>query len=381
MDRTSDGYYDPYLRETAYDIWLVLSLCCGHPGSIFFWFRASQLQRRRRRGLRGWGRSNGNNSFGDYDSGVEGVTLLRRGEPISSNTEASDGEYRGLLSVAAEFLFGHSGTPNDLVSETDRWKLRAAVIVHKSTMRFSKIDEQQTGGDSTAKELGVAAVSLEELSPYVDNPPASLDDTVGVVSEGLSIVSHFNGVPNSSRGEKSMDAPTKALFAFPELLAESQISTRYEDLQSSSIDDGSWESLFYTKDPLPFTPTPSAGRRLKTAVGDELPSYLQETRHVFSKLQPKQFFSCLVLGVLNFLGVLWFAQSVQPGGVLSAYLPSDGSDLVLVRILHALISVLQFYSKLFFFIPAIRLLWIVACNEQIKCRNQRRKDLSASLSE
>ena len=31
---------DPFFHEAAYDTWLVLSLCCGNPGSMWFWLRA-----------------------------------------------------------------------------------------------------------------------------------------------------------------------------------------------------------------------------------------------------------------------------------------------------------------------------------------------------
>ena len=388
MDNESDGYHDPYLRETAYDIWLALSLFCGHPGSIFFWFRANQLQRRRRRGLRGWGRTNGSDSFRDYNSGVEGVTLIRRGEPISSSLDGNDGEHRGLLSVAAEFLFGHSGPPENLMSDAERWKLRAAVIVHKSAIRLSKVDQQQSNDNSTGERAGIAAVSLEQLMPYSDSPPRSSDDSVRVVTEGLEVVSYFNGIPSSSPSNMSKTdvSPSKALFTFPELLAESRFAARYDDRRVAAFDDGSWERLLYDKGALSYTPTPSGGRRTGTGVVEELPKYLHESRYVFSKLEAKQFYSCLGLGILNFLGVLWFAQSVEPGGVLSIYLPTANNDDgnsggIMVGVLHLLISMLQFYSKLFFVIPSVRLLWILLCNKQMKLRNELRETLAASLED
>jgi hypothetical protein len=37
---TTGDDQDPFFREAAYDTWLVLSLCCGNPGSMWFWFRA-----------------------------------------------------------------------------------------------------------------------------------------------------------------------------------------------------------------------------------------------------------------------------------------------------------------------------------------------------
>jgi hypothetical protein len=67
---------DPLFREATFDSWLVLSLCCGNPSSMWFWMRASHL-RRRRRFARGWGNPP-NADFGDTASDLEGVSSIRR---------------------------------------------------------------------------------------------------------------------------------------------------------------------------------------------------------------------------------------------------------------------------------------------------------------
>ena len=126
---------DPFLQEIAYDLALFSSMCCGNPGSLFFWMRASQLGRRRRRnGQRGWALNRTNNGT---TQDLEGVALVQRGswgrrdqddvEPPSETT-AQEEPFRGILSISVEFLFG----PTPFVpgpTESEKNKLRAAVIV------------------------------------------------------------------------------------------------------------------------------------------------------------------------------------------------------------------------------------------------------------
>jgi hypothetical protein len=335
---------DSFLRESAYDMSLVFSLCCGNPGSFFFWHRASMLRRRRRQAGRGWGQRLF--AVDDSVSGVEGVSLVRRGEwgdePVTSSS-TGDAEHRGLLSVAVEFLFGP--TSPTAPTEADKWRLRGAFI------------EQKSLPNSTS-------ISLEELSPYSDNPPASLNETSKVVSEGLAVVAHFNGVPSDV--DKSITGIGKAHFIFPELIAESKIATRYDDPLDTTTDDESLEGLFYIKEA-----SASHGRTTRTG---EVPSFLKEDRVVFTKLQSKQFYHCLGLGVLNVLGVLWFAQSLEPGGILEPSLGAAGDALK-----WGVIPVLKIYAKLFFAIPATRLLWIMGCNMFRKKRNVRRGGLASAL--
>ena len=147
------------------------------------------LNRRRRRWGQGWGSRHYAYDSASVGSDDEVVHLVSRGEwgqqhdnngrngtNTVASTSADDEGYRGLLSVVVEFLFGPSPFPPG-PTELERWKLRGAVIIALS----SKASQQ--------------GVSLEELAPYSDNPPASLEDISSIVSEGLRVVSHFNGVP------------------------------------------------------------------------------------------------------------------------------------------------------------------------------------------
>lgn len=332
---------DPFLRDIAMDLALFTSLCCGNPGSIFFWMRANQLSRRRARARRGWGRQD-----------IQGVTMVRRGtwesegNDVALTRQEASGEdriHRGLLSVAVEFLFGP--TPfNPGPSEGEKWRLRGAAIVRLSSTPFQ-------------------GLSLEELSPYSETPPASLDHVAGVVAGGLLIVAHFNGVPVAN-DESSSLGPTKARFTFPELLAESSFTTiNFEE--SPDTDDGTWESLLYTKE----TTISSHWGRENTM------NFLHERRYVLTRLESKQFLHCVGLGVLNFIGVLFLQQSLEPGGVLDV----GSSGFFAVATKQVLVPVLRFYAILFFALPGARLLFILVLNALRGRRNRRRSDLVKTL--
>ena len=330
-----------FLREIAYDMWLCTSLCCGNPSSFIFWHRAAMWNRRRR--VRGWGRTLRRN--GSMES-TERIHLLRRGtwgvdpvdDPVVTNSVE---DYKGLLSIAVEFLFGTSLPPRP--TEAEKWRLRAAVIEQYS--------------------LSNGHVSLEDLIPYADDPPSSLLQKEKIVSEGLLVVVHFDGVPAEAM---KLENPSKAKFVFPELIAESHVSTRYNDLIDHSVDEMFWEGLLYAKE--------AQSARVGTATQGEIPSYMRESRQVFTNLQSKQFFHCLLLAVLNLVGVIWFAQSLKPGGILEPYLGAMADALQ-----WGLIPVLKFYSQLFFAIPATRLLWILGVNAIRKRRNETRKALATAL--
>ena len=335
---------DPFLQEIAYDLALMSSLCCGNPGSLLFWMRASQLQSRRRR--RGWAPMNRNQS-----STLEGVALVQRdtwgSDEESIPTRGSEEEsYRGLLSVSVEFLFGHSPfVPGP--TDSEKWKLRGAIIVQLSSM-----DEGN-------------GVSLQELSPFVDSPPASLQCESQIVAEGLSIVAHFNGRPLS---RDSMQPDSKACFVFPELMAESSSVVKYEEVPDP--DDGSWEYLLYSGN-INFDPTRTSGRSYN------LPSSLQERRYLLTMLEKKQFQQCILFGVLNFIGVIWLRQSLQPGAVLD--ISNMAGGMLSVFLLRGLMPVLHFYSILFFVLPLTRLLFIVMLNALRERRNRRRADFAHAL--
>lgn len=347
-DESEDGNHDPFLKEVAYDLWLFFSVCCGNPGSIFFWIRSSQLQQRRRRGLfRSWGQRDRNSA----ESGVSGVTLVHRdgshSEGSTSIIHNSGQPHRGLLSRVVEFLFG----PTPFASRpaaAQIWILRAAALVQLST-------KNQAAG---------ASVSLTEMAPFVDFPPVSAEDSARIVEQGLLIVSHFNGIPTKEKGggdESSVSRESenfdlrKARFAFPELMAESRVTTRYEHVEEK--DDGSWEALLYDKSDT------SSGRRTSG-----IPTYLKEERYKFTRLAPKQFLHCVVLGILNLVGVIWFGQSLSSGGVIEVV---PGSPLA-IFLLAWLLPVLKFYAVLFFAVPGARLLLIVVLNHFRQQRNKRR---------
>ncbi|KAG7364784.1 hypothetical protein IV203_037986 [Nitzschia inconspicua] len=355
-----EGNEDPFFREAAYDTWLVLSLCCGNPGNIFFWWRASHLRQRRQRYSRGWGSGHSRDNL--YDSGeLEGVSLIRRnrstGEeerlPVPSSTE----DHRGLLSSLVEFLFGPTMSLEP--SEADRWRLRGAVILEKATN----------------ETRNTTSVSLQELMPYSDSPPSSLNDDFTVIREGLSVVAHFNGVPASTDSPQKQAATSQARFDFPELLAEGSGNVRYDDPrtweqgQSMPEKRNRWDNFFYSNE---ATSTNTVSRPATT-----IPIFLFERPVPFSLLTRNQFLHCLLIAILNFIGVIWFAQSVQLGGILHDYLNvSVGNALR-----SGIIPVLWFYARLFLLIPLLRLFYLLIRNEQCYNRNKRRSDLAGALKQ
>lgn len=324
---------DPFLREIAYDLSLVFGVCCGNPLSIFFWMRAGHLHRRRHGVFRGWGDRT-------MARDVEGVTLIRRGSWNNDNdndepTGTAPTEYRGLLSVAVEFLFGPTPfTPGPTPAE--RWKLRAAKLL-------------QWGGRQ---------ITLQQLSPWTDAPPMNLDDSSKVVSEGLLLVAHFNGVPSDHQPSKA----SLASFDFPELLAEGSFASEYEP-NLEADDDQDWRTFFCRLE---------TERRTPTA---DLPNYLKEDTYRLTKLPAKQFLHCAGLGLLNLIGVVWLKQSVSAGGVLQV----PTSTALGVFLHRGLLPVLGFYAVLFFTLPLMRLVLLSTLNLAVRQRNQRREALATAL--
>ena len=326
---------DPFLSELAYDLSLVTSICCGNPSSMWFWFRAQQLSRRRSYMARSWGRlvqsetpaavvDNGRARYRDDDD-----------LPLSNRLESS--EHRGLLSMAVEFLFGPIPfAPGP--TEMEKWKLRAAVIM-----------EQASSNDGS--------VTLANLSPYVDDPPDSLADDVKIQTGGLTIVTHFHGIPKPTEDNDKH-------FLFPELLAESMHATTYEEVPDS--DNDSWQALLYVPDIVLWSPT---GR---------LPSSLQERRYRLTMLGSKQFVTCITVGSLNLIGVWWLALSLYPGGVLNDFIRNVTVVGVLQR---TIVPVLQFYSVLFFALPVGRLAVILGFNSTREARNRKRADLAHAIGQ
>jgi hypothetical protein len=326
---------DPYLSEIAYDLALCSSVCCGNPGSIWFWWRADQLSRRRRYMGRRWGRLLEQQER-RFENQRQEERLSDRQERITRSefSEESSEDYRGLLSLAIEFLFGpvpFSPGP----SELEKWKLRAAVLLEKNAQQGS--------------------VSLRDMSPYMDKPPDSLEDDEKIQAGGLAIVTHFHGIPmqKDDGGER---------FTFPELLAESSHSTLYEEVPNS--DNGTWQALFYVPDLVVWFPL---GR---------LPTSLQERRYRLTLLGSKQFLQCVAVGTLNFVGVWWLALSLEPGGSLRDFI---GNPVATAVLRGTIIRVLKFYSVLFFALPIGRLVLICALNAVCEGHNRKRADLAHSL--
>lgn len=333
---TSEGQ-DPFLREIAYDLSLVLSCCCGNPGSLFYWFRAERLARRRRGALRRWGRT------GVMESDVAGVSLVREGSwgqtesSRSADLRSAEEVHRGILSIAVEFLFGPESASPDDASQV--WKLRAAVIVNRSS--------------------AVNGVALKAFAPYLDYPPLSLqNEKAAVVEQSLMIVAHFNGIPNSA----SSDDQTDAEFVFPELMAESTASARYEHRRVS--DGGGWGDFLCVQ-----------GSHGSWSGSNEIPEILEEERYRFTRMTSKQLSHCALLGILNLIGVLWLGQSVAEGGVLEV-----GKGSTLSSFLSSfLMPLLRGYALLFLVIPTVRLALLVFLNYRRLERNKRRRSLVEQL--
>jgi hypothetical protein len=382
-----DQGQDPFLREVAYDLFLCCSLC-GNPTSIWYWMRASQLSRRRGRVLYGWGgqrqRLSGNNNSNEMESSVPGVTLVRRGawrdDDNDLGTSVSAASHRGLLSVAVEFLFGP--TPfHPAPTEAQKWKLRAAVLVQQ----LSSSSSTSSKSSSNNSPLGI---SMEEMSPYVDYPPATLLPTTNhddkrappLVSQALKIVAHFNGIPVTTTGGSSDNNKTltQTRFVFPELLAESTVALQ-GGLVNNDEDDGSWASLLYAQEDN-YTSTQS--QRQQQQDGD-LPLYLHERRYKFTKLTGQQLLHCVGLGSLNAIGVVMLGQSLARGGVLYMGDPKllSSSSWSWYFMHKLLLPVLRFYAALFFVLPTVRLLWIVILNQRRQGRNRQRQALVKELLE
>eukprot|EP00977_Amphora_coffeiformis_P005425 scaffold1151_cov152-Amphora_coffeaeformis.AAC.1 len=361
-----DDNTDPFLRETAYDLALLCSVCCGNPSSLFFWMRARQLSQRRHRMIyRGWsstgtwGRSSSGNAATSTAAtnayGVEGVTLVRQGtrgnhdnnETVILGTESS--EHRGLLSVAVDFLFGP--TPfHPPHAEADKWKLRASVMVQTSTVQ---------GG-----------ITLRQMAPYADEPPKTIENTAQVVQQGLLQVAFLNGVLKET--DEVLSDKSQAVFVFPELMAESATVLRYEP-PLNDVTDGSFLATLYAHPNFQ-----GGGRRITShrAAAADLPTSLREPYYHFTKLTSAQFMYCLGLGLLNAFGVYWLAQSLQPAGALGPLVQGTLRTLLV----GGLLPILSFYAKLFFALPAGRLVLVAYLNHVRRQRNEKRENLSRALA-
>ena len=374
------GNQDPFLREVAGDMAMMMSVCCGNPMHIFFWMRMGRMSRRWRPGgevARRWGGST-------YNNDMDGIAMMRRGtwgddndtQQSQSTSLNRTNEQRGLLSIAVEFLFGPSDDEGGNTSTTsrrdlERWKFRASIIIALSS---------SSGGNG---------VSLRELLPYVDNPPKSADDA-SAMSEAMKIVTYFNGKPVDC--DSGSGNCMEARFCFPELMAEmnhdiNATAQKLFSLGSSEFAGSSSDisSILYKEDE-------DTSYSITSSSSDGTPLYLYERTFVLTGLSKEQFGQCVFLGLLNFVGVVWIQNALSPGGLLqlpvaaavtataasgsSRRRKSPGSDTLIVAasfLILGLFKILRFYAGLFFAIPLSRLVIILLRNYGVQRRNERRQ--------
>jgi len=369
---TTDAYgrQDPWLREVAGDLAMFLSVC-ANPGHPFFWMRLANggmRQRWQRVGRsRGWG---GNTQS---DMHIDGIAMIRRGtwghnddddgpSHTLRSSSSNEEQQRGLLSIAVEFLFGPSDTDDTgSSSELDKWKFRAAVILMLSS------------------KSPASGISLHDLLPYVDDPPSSVEDPTSI-RETLKVVTYFNGKPFYQIGkDKCSDNNMDARFCFPELVAEFDCQTLLS-LSSSkfvpptSLDDtGKFVSILYKEE-------------IELDIGSPIdtfsvtPAWLYEKPFVLTELTQQQFGLCVLLGLLNLVGILWVENATMPGGLFE--FSTTGGDGTLVSIASLLVSkllnILRFYAGFFLALPLFRLAIVLIRNYNCKIRNERRRSFVAA---
>lgn len=370
-----DGNQDPFMRECAGDLAFMMSMFCGNPMHPFFWFRVGGLRRRwaRVRRTRGWGDSNGNvDAFWTRGDG-RSQSIMRRGTWGDDNEEddrminqsSSNGDQqRGLLSIAVELLFGPDGNTSDdnihSSKELQKWKFRASVIISLST---------------TSEGNGI---SLRELLPFVDNPPASADHP-SAIRETLRLVTYFNGQPVGGIDSESSGG-IDARFCFPELVSEMDYtklltigSSRFAPPSQHAIENrANVSSILYREDrEFDFGSSENAS--------NGTPEYLYEQPLMLTQLSRTQFGQCVLLGILNFVGIIWVQNALSPGGMfalpLSAKSVSGGRSLIALAsvLLLKLLNILRFYSKLFLLLPFSRMIIVVVRNLFVDKRNKRRE--------
>ena len=111
-----------------------------------------------------------------------------------------------------------------------------------------------------------------------------------------------------------------------------------------------------------------------------MPEYLYEQPIVLTELSRQQFGQCIVLGLLNLLGIMWSRSALLPGGLLevrmaekSSRTSGSGSLIAIATfLLLKLLNVLHFYSRFYFVVPLCRLVIILIRNQYANTRNKRR---------
>ena len=363
---------DPFMREVAGDLAFMMSMFCGNPMHPFFWFRVGGMRQRwaRVRRTRGWGNTDGSN--------MDGIAMMRRGtwgddnhddgnsalhNQRSSSSFNSEQQQRGLLSIAVEFLFGPSdnstssstGTSRNLPStkELQKWKYRVSVIITLST--------------SSSEGSGI---SLRELLPYVDLPPASAEDPAAI-RETLKIVSYFNGRPVAASGSEPNSGIIDARFCFPQIIAEMDCQ-KLLSMGSSEFAPPTFESesnissILYKEEVNDFGSSDNASN-------DMASEYLYEQPFVLTELSRQQFGQCVMLGLLNFVGIIWIHSALMLQLPLSTSSSRSKPLLAFASMLVLkMFKILSFYSKVFLLLPLCRLVIVLIRNYLVERRNKRR---------
>ena len=247
--------------------------------------------------------------------------------------------FSDTLVIIDEFLFGPSYTPGP--TETERWKLRAAVILNK------------TGG----------IVSLSELLPYVDEPPKSIH----ITHSSLSIVSHFRGKPLLNRNAQEDGGSANELFCFRELSESvSEIDSILNDCVMPTHD-------FTSRSVLPqlYRSTSTPNIQSKTSA---LPLFLVQQTYNFTNLTQSQFYSCVFVAIMNYFGIIWGKSLLEEEMILNKF-----SFPLFITSLHVIFLCLHVYSVFFLFMPVLRFLVYSLLNARINNKNHRRSSIANEL--
>jgi hypothetical protein len=136
-------------------------------------------------------------------------------------------------------------------------------------------------------------------------------------------------------------------------------------------DDASWRSFFHASEKDESLRKMSGyypkQHKDRMKLMDDVPEYMHECRHVLTKLSGRQFSQCFFLNILNYIGIIMLRMSISKGGALEI---QSGA---LLSVLYTLLSVLDWYARLFFAVPLTRGLILLLLNYRIGKRNQRRK--------
>jgi len=334
------GGGNPFFQDLSYEASSCLNLILLSPFSPCFWLNLMMMNRRRR-SRRRWG----------VRSTRQTSTLPNEREsflatsPSTSSTSSNIGSNltaRDILAIVDEFLFGPSTTPGPDASE--RWKLRAAVILNRPS----------------------SIISLEDLLPFVDNPPRAGSS---ITYASLSIVSYFRGKPATNVPDQISDKSSmNELFRFDELSMEA-------DEMTSILNETKQFTIALESDK---NCIPSLYKQAQKYVIDMgLPEFMIERKYCFTKLDQMIFYKCAFVAVMNFLGILWiqgYLNGTELGETLELSYPA------LATLMSILLKILSAYAKFFILFPLFRFVLITLMNIAIVNRNRIRMAIAAELS-